>query len=50
MAKHVEAFEASTQPGGPNEHLGPTVVFTAYIKDHFTGETLATYRVIGSED
>lgn len=44
LAKHVEAFETSTKPGGPNEHLGTTIVWAAHIKDQLTGKILATYR------
>ncbi len=41
---YVEMFEASTQPGGCNAHLGATVVFSAKITDHRSGVTKATYR------
>lgn len=35
--------EASTHPGGVNAHLGVTVILAARIRDHKTGEVLATY-------
>ena len=44
LAQYVQAFEASTQAEGPNAHLGPVVVFSAYIKDQRTGEVKATYQ------
>jgi hypothetical protein len=44
LKAYVEHFEASTKEGECNSHLGVTVVFSAFIKDQRTGETLATYR------
>lgn len=44
LKAYIAKFEDSTKPGGVNAHLGVTVVFSAFIKDQRTGETLATYR------
>ena len=44
LKKYVEAFEASTQPGGCNSHLGVTRVLTAQIVKQSTGDTVATYK------
>ncbi len=44
LATHVARFEASTQKGGCNEHLGVTVVISALIKDQRTGATVAAYK------
>lgn len=40
----VKAFEASTEPGGVNAHLGRTVIWSAAIINQFTGERMASYR------
>ena len=39
----IKKFEDSTKPGGVNEHLGTTVVTSAFIKDQATGQVLASY-------
>ena len=44
LKAYVQKFEESTKAGGCNEHLGLSVVFSAFIKDQRTGEILATYR------
>lgn len=41
----VARFEASTQPGGPNAHLGAQKVASAFIRDQRSGEIVATYGV-----
>ena len=43
LEKHVRAFEASTQEGGPNAHLGPTRVSKAKIIHQETGVVVAAY-------
>lgn len=44
LKAHVEHFEASTKPGGVNDHIGATVVWSAKIIRQSTGETVATYQ------
>jgi hypothetical protein len=39
----VERFEASTKPGGCNDHLGLSIVTSAKIVRQATKEVLATY-------
>lgn len=41
LRREVEAFEASTQPGGVNAHLGPIKVLFAEIIHQKSGETVA---------
>ncbi len=36
-------YEASTQPGGVNDHIGPTKILAAQIRDQRTGSICATY-------
>jgi hypothetical protein len=44
LAKHVASFEASTQPGQCNAHLGATRVASAKIRRNMlAGDTVATY-------
>lgn len=38
-----ERFEASTAPGGPNAHLGPTRILDARLVDQRNGKLIATY-------
>jgi len=44
LAAYVRHFENSTKVGGCNAHLGTTVVFSASVRDHRTGQVVATYR------
>jgi hypothetical protein len=46
LARYVEAFEASTRPGGCNAHLGEQYVSSAYVKVNsgYDGQVVATYR------
>lgn len=45
LAKYVAHFEASTAPGGCNEHLGRRVVWAAEVVDQLNGNAVrATYR------
>ena len=41
LRREVEAFEASTQLGGVNAHLGPIKVRAAEIIHQKSGETVA---------
>lgn len=43
LADHVAALEASTRPGGVNEHLGETVVFSARVVRQSNDEVVASY-------
>jgi hypothetical protein len=44
LAAHVEAFEASTEPGGCNAHLGATRVTSARIRrNQLRGVVVASY-------
>ena len=43
LAEYVRQFEASTEPGGVNAHLGREFVTSAYVKRQRTGERVATY-------
>jgi hypothetical protein len=43
LEQHIRAFEASTQPGGANAHLGPTTISRAWIVDQRSGFTVAGY-------
>jgi hypothetical protein len=46
LARYVAAFEASTQPGGSNAHLGEQHVSSAYVKVNsgHDGAVVARYR------
>ena len=44
LARHVRELEASTEPGGVNEHLGVTRIARAEIIDQATGKVVAVYR------
>lgn len=44
LRKEVEAFEASTRPGGVNAHLGPIKVSRAEIIHQKSGATVAQYE------
>jgi hypothetical protein len=45
LGKYVAKFEASTRPGGANEHIGPTTVLRARIKLNVAGgATVATFE------
>lgn len=44
LAKVVERFAASTQPGGCNEHLGVQPLRNARLIRQRTDEVVATYR------
>ena len=45
LRRYIEGFEASTLPGGTNEHLGITRVSSAKIVFNTGyGETVATYE------
>jgi hypothetical protein len=43
LATWVRDFEASTEPGGVNEHLGAEFVTAARVIRQATGETVASY-------
>jgi len=43
LAAYVKAFEASTEPGGVNAHLGPQTVRSAQVVRQATGEQVASY-------
>lgn len=43
LAAYVRTLEASTKPGGCNEHLGQTVIRSASIVRQSNGMTVATY-------
>lgn len=43
LAKYVADYEASTLPGGVNEHLGVTRVSSARVVHQSSGEVVATY-------
>jgi hypothetical protein len=45
LTAYIEAFEASTRPGGANAHLGEQRVTSAYIKvNEYNGRTVAKYQ------
>lgn len=44
LAAHVRGMEASTEPGGVNEHLGATTIGYARIVRQSTDEVMAEYR------
>jgi len=44
LERYVRRFEADTQPGGANAHLGPTIISRARIVDQRTGQTVARYE------
>jgi hypothetical protein len=44
LAKFVQSYEASTQAGGSNAHLGATKIQTARIYNNLTGELVREYR------
>jgi hypothetical protein len=41
LRRWVASFEAATQPGGCNAHLGATKLTSARIVNNFTGELVA---------
>ncbi len=43
LEAYVRAFEASTHPGGCNQHLGPEVVFSARVERQSDGQVMARY-------
>ncbi len=43
LKKHCMFVEASSLPGGCNDHLGVTKILSAYIVDYRTGEPVAWY-------
>lgn len=43
LAAFVETFEAATQPGGANAHLGADTIHIASIVHQATGKVVATY-------
>lgn len=43
LAEYVSRYEASTAPGGANDHLGVTVVTTARVIRQSTNEIVAAY-------
>jgi hypothetical protein len=43
LERHCKTVEASTFPGGVNEHLGTTIIRSARLIRQSTGETVATY-------
>ena len=43
LAAHVKVAEASTAPGGVNEHLGAERIGFARVVRQATGEVVATY-------
>lgn len=44
LKRHVEHYEQSTREGGPNAHLGKTVILSARIVDQQTGMVVAEYK------
>ena len=44
LQKHCLHYEASTQPGGCNQHLGPTKILSARIVDQNDMSVVAEYR------
>jgi hypothetical protein len=42
LRRWVASFEAATQPGGCNAHLGATKLTSARIVNNFTGELVAS--------
>lgn len=43
IKKHCLHYEASTQPGGCNSHLGATKILRAWVVDQNTMERVAEY-------
>jgi hypothetical protein len=43
LKKHCLHYEASTQEGGCNSHLGATKILRAWIFDHEAGQTVVEY-------
>lgn len=43
LVRAIAMFEQSTQEGGCNAHLGPTIVHSAKIVRQSTGEVVARY-------
>lgn len=44
LAAHVQVHEASTRPGGVNEHLGASTVTRARVIRQSTGDVVAEYH------
>lgn len=45
LRRHVEAYNASFQPGGVNEHVGARIVAAKLVRNDGSHEVVATYRV-----
>lgn len=45
LEQWVKGHEISCQPGKPNAHLGREVVMSAEIRDQFSGDIVATWRI-----